>query len=97
MTQQRFSLGQLLATPGALRSLRESRQTPAEFLNRHANADWGDVCPEDKALNDQSLIDGSRLLSSYTTSLGTKLWIITEAADDQGHRTSTTITLPEEY
>ena len=77
--------------------MQESQQTPAEFLNRHVQGDWGEVCDEDKALNDQSLIDGSRIMSAYKTTAGVKLWIITEAADDDGHRMATTILLPEEY
>ena len=93
----RFSLGQLLATPGALAALQRAQQTPAEFLVRHSRGDWGEVCEEDKRLNDQSLEDGSRLMSAYLTSDGVKLWIITEAADDAGHRLATTILLPEEY
>jgi hypothetical protein len=93
----KFSLGQIVATPGALEAMAESSQTPQFFLARHVRGDWGEVCDEDKGLNDQSLIDGSRLLSAYTTSKGTKLWIITEAADDDGHRLATTLLLPEEY
>jgi hypothetical protein len=48
-------------------------------------------------LNDQSLIDGSRLLSAYRTLKNERLWIITEAADDQGSRSTTTILRPDEY
>jgi len=59
--------------------------------------DWGEVCQSDKALNDQALADGSRLLSAYTTLKGVKIWIITEAADDEGHRAATTCLLPSEY
>jgi hypothetical protein len=43
------------------------------------------------------LIDGSRILSAHRTSLGEKLWIITEATDDCGKRAATTILLPSEY
>ena len=43
------------------------------------------------------MIDGSRLLSAYRTSFGDKLWIITEAVDDAGNRTVTTVLLPSEY
>lgn len=93
----KFNLGQILATPGALEALEESGQTPAFFLARHVQGDWGEVCEEDKQLNDQALIDGSRLLSAYTTLKGVKIWIITEAADDQGHRVATTCLLPSEY
>jgi hypothetical protein len=96
-SQPRFSLGQIVATPGALEALQKAGQTPTEFLKRHAQSDWGDVCDEDRQLNDHALIDGSRLLSAYRTSLGEKLWIITEAADDSGSRSATTILLPSEY
>ena len=93
----KFPLGQVLATPGALEALEKSGQSPTEFVTRHQYGDWGDVCADDKALNDESLIDGSRILSAYRTSKGDKIWIITEATDDHGHRDATTILLPDEY
>lgn len=93
----KFPLGQVLATPGALEAMENSGESPASFLSRHIAGDWGIVDAEDKAANDQSLIDGSRILSAYHTSKGEKIWIITEATDDQGHRAATTILLPEEY
>ena len=94
----KFPLGQVLATPGALEALEESCELPARFLARHVVGDWGDeLGDDDKALNDDALIDGSRILSAYKTSKGTKLWVITESTDDRGHRAATTILLPEEY
>jgi hypothetical protein len=93
----KFNLGQILATPGALEALQESGQTPQFFLARHVRGDWGEVCQEDKMLNDQALADGSRILSAYKTGKGVKIWIITEACDDQGHRAATTALLPSEY
>ena len=93
-----FDLGRLLATPGALRAMEEAGQTPLDFIGRHARGDWGDeLCAEDKRLNDEALVDGSRLLSSYKTSKGVKIWVITEATDDNGHRAATTALLPEDY
>lgn len=92
-----FQLGQLVATPGAIQAIEESGQTPLAFLSRHMTGDWGEVCEEDRQLNDQALNDGSRLLSAYRTLKGTKLWVITEATDDEGQRAATTILLPEEY
>ena len=97
MNKPKFPLGQILATPGALRALEEAGQSPAFFLERHLNGDWGEVCDEDKRANDQALVDGSRLLSAYTTLLGVKIWVLTEAADDQGRRASTTCLTPQEY
>ena len=92
-----FPLGQILATPGALDAFADKVDRPTDFLCRHAAGDWGDVCDDDAALNDQALLDGSRILSAYKTSQGVKLWIITDAADDNGNRQCTTILLPSEY
>lgn len=97
ISKPKFNLGQILATPGALAALQESGQSPQFFLGRHAHGDWGEVCEGDGQLNDQSLVDGSRVLSAYRTLKGTRLWIITEAADEAGCRLATTILLPEEY
>jgi hypothetical protein len=97
MTSAKFDLGQILSTPGALEALASAGQAPAEFLSRHAAADWGELDEEDRALNEQALIDGSRLLSVYRTSLNVRIWIITEAEDENGRRAATTILLPEQY
>lgn len=78
------------SSPGAL-SLAERGLDILEYLERHLNGDWGDLCEEDKAENNFSLEHGFRLLSAYDTPLG-KLWIITEA-----DRSVTTFLLPEEY
>jgi hypothetical protein len=93
----RFPLGQLVATPGALRALEEAGQSLAFFLAKHLSCDWGEVDDEDKLANDQALVDGSRILSAYRTLKGERLWIITEAADDDGKRVATTILKPSEY
>lgn len=87
-----FSLGQIVATPGALEALEQAGQTPMEFLVRHVRGDWGDICEEDAEANEQSLKDGSRILSSYRTKLGEKLWVITEA-----DRSSSCLLKPNEY
>jgi hypothetical protein len=92
-----LSLGRVFAAPGAVEALQKASQTATEFLQRHVSGDWGELCEEDRQANEQSLIDGSRLLSSYRTSNGEKMWIITEATDDSGRRAATTILLPGEY
>ncbi len=96
-SEREFVLGRLLITPGALEALQRANQSAIEFLQRHALGDWGDVCDEDRQANDHALIDGSRILSAHRTSLGEKLWIATEAADEAGQRAATTILLPSEY
>jgi hypothetical protein len=97
MPDTKFPLGRLVATPGALQALQESGQTPDFFLTRHAACDWGEVDGEDWKLNDQALADGGRLLSAYRTLKSKGLWVITEAADDNGQRAATTLLLTEEY
>jgi hypothetical protein len=92
MSQLKFSLGQLVATPGALRALEEAGQSPAFFLEKHQSGDWGTVDDEDKRANDEALVTGERLLSAYQTPRGVKIWVITEA-----DRSSTCCLLPEEY
>lgn len=87
-----FSLGQIVATPGALAVLERAGQPAAFFLARHSAGDWGELDSADVAENECSLARGFRLLSRYTTAAGEKLWLITEA-----DRSVTTLLLPEEY
>ncbi len=88
----RFSLGQLLITPGALKAIEASGDDPLGLLRRHIQGDWGDLDPVDVAENELSLTRGFRLLSAYHLKDGTKVWVITEA-----DRSTTTILLPKEY
>ena len=46
---------------------------------------------EDKAANEQALIEGNRIMGAYQTCKG-KIWIITEA-----DRSATTVLFPDEY
>lgn len=86
----KLKLGKVVATPGVMRSVSDAEMI--ESLRRHGAGDWGDVCEEDKLANDDSLREGSRVLSSYKTMAGVKFWVITES-----DRSSTTLLLPEEY
>ena len=87
-----FPLGRIVATPGALQALEAAGEQPAQFLDRHASGDWGELDDEDKQENEFSVRNGFRIFSAYTTRAGEKLWIITEA-----DRSATTVLLPEEY
>ena len=87
-----FDLGSLVSTPGALAALAKSGQTPLDFLSRHITGDWGDLEEEDRKENELSVKRGFRILSSYKTNAGQKVWVITEA-----DRSVTTLLLPEEY
>jgi hypothetical protein len=67
------------------------------LLRRHIAGDWGDVCPEDKARNDEAIAhegdpdNQQRVLSAYELH-GRKVWVITE-----WDRSETTVLLPSEY
>ena len=64
----------------------------ASFV-RFTSGDWGDLCEDDKALNEDALKDGDRLMGEYVDKeRGWKIWIITEA-----DRSVTTILFPSEY
>ncbi len=91
-TVKHFALGEIFATPGALAALEAAGQPPLLFILRHAGNDWGEVCTEDWQQNDEAVDHGDRLLSAYSTSLGARIWVITEA-----DRSSTTLLLPDEY
>ncbi len=88
----KFSLGRIVATPGALKALEEANQNPFEFLERHQAGDWGELCEEDKCENEFSVLNGFRILSAYRTRNNVKIWIITES-----DRSYTTLLSPNEY
>ena len=92
-----FKPGRLLATPGCLSELEKAGQNLWQFLAAHLAGDWGVVDADDKAANDASVKEGSRILSAYGLKTGQKIWIITEAEDESGDRVATTALLPEEY
>lgn len=86
----KFRLGRIVSTPNALESITQDDILTA--IGRHQFGDWGDVCAEDRKANDESLVDGTRILSVYQAVNGTKFWLITEA-----DRSVTTVLLPEDY
>ena len=90
--RQRFALGDIVATTGALDALEEADCTPVTYLERHVAGDWGDLCEEDRQANEYAVGHGLRVFSSYRLPTGTKLWVITEH-----DRSVTTLLLPSEY
>jgi hypothetical protein len=77
----RFTLGQVVATPGALAAIGVSGDDLSIFLARHQSGDWGDIGAHDRKENQLSLEQGLRLMPVYTLGItGVKIWVITEAA-----------------
>jgi hypothetical protein len=90
-----FDLGRVVATRAALQAIDDSGQNISEFLDRHVHGDWGAVFIEDDEKNRVALLTGQAIRSVYRTDNGVKVWIVTEAADRTGRR-STSILLPGE-
>lgn len=87
-----LELGEVMVTPNALAALEQAGEWGGAYLERHQQGDWGDLCAEDRAVNQRALRLGQRLLSQYRLSTGEKLWILTE-----GDRSVTTVLLACEY
>jgi hypothetical protein len=90
MNEPKFPLGQVVTTPAALEAV--DPEDMRNYLARHAAADWGDLCTEDREENEIALRNELRIFSVYRDRKGVKFWIITEA-----DRSSTCILLPTDY
>ena len=96
----RFNPNNMYMTPGIQELMADPNlngEIGMALFQRHPYGEWGDLDEEDKQRNEQALVSGARILSAYMLSDGTKIWIITEAEDDEGLRSHTTVLLPEEY
>jgi len=94
-----FSLGQLVATPGALETMEKFQTLPLTLIRRHVRGDFGDLCAADQEENWLAIEHGFRVFSAYElTRLDSgrieteKLWVITEC-----DRSVTTVLCPSEY
>lgn len=95
MTERKFETGMTVMTRGVADKMVEEQDFDSfvvHSLGRHVSGDWGDLGDEDSKLNDQAVIEGSRILSAYETEVMPKIWIITE-----WDRSVTTVLFPEEY
>lgn len=92
---EKFPLGQLIATRAVAERMKKDMTIAAfvqKSIRRHARGDWGDISQEDKTENEFSVDKYLRIMSSYSSDDGTKIWLITEA--DRKH---TTVLFPDEY
>lgn len=88
----RFQSGHVAATIGAMDLLQGDQALAVMLLARHLAGDCGDTCAEDKAINEDAIRHGNRVMSVYKLIGGRVIWVITEA-----DRSVTTFLLPEEY
>ncbi len=94
---RRFDAMNNVVTNGASNILKIRQVDPVVLLDRHYSGDWGNMDKDDKAMNERAVKDGSRIMSSYDLGSDDTIWVITEAEDDRGLRSVTTLLLPEEY
>ncbi len=87
-----FSLGQVVATPGAVAAFAATGERITRYVAMHQCGQWGQLDPDDIRANEDALKCGARLLSAYHLRDATKIYIITEA-----DRSSTYVLLPDEY
>ena len=95
-----LKLGTVLMTQGISSRVKRDMKFN-DFVSRcvvrHKCGDWGDLCEEDRRMNDEAIEaereggDTDRLFSAYETGIG-KLYVITE-----WDRSTTTVLTPGEY
>lgn len=97
---KQIKLGKIYTTQG-ITSTMKINDGFAKFvydsLAKHSHGEWGDLCKEDKELNDMAMeSENDRLFSKYIYRKGKKdslsIYIITE-----WDRSATTILFPSEY
>ena len=91
MDKLKFSLGRCFITNDAQRVLEINNKTAIELITRHVTGDWGDLCEEDKQLNEEAIQGEYRIFSCYLLA-DEKIYIITEY-----DRSLTTVMLASEY
>jgi len=85
----------LVATMGVNNRIAESKpfaKHVIEAMGKFSSNDWGDLCDEDRQMNDEAVITKNRVLASYGTG-NDKIWIIKDA----GESAPVTILFPDEY
>ena len=72
--------------------------SPLELVRRHLRLDPGSLDAEDQASNVMALQTGARIFSAYEVGdCRERVWVITDAKDDDGHRLSTCVLMPADY
>lgn len=91
----KFNPGKIVVTCGVNNEMDRNEKFAMHVrlsLERHLAGDWGNLCDEDRVMNESALLEGDRLFSAYTKEGVPPIWIITEC-----DRSVTTILFPDEY
>ena len=101
ITSKYFDMGQVVVTKGIHEAMRENIRFAIEVdlcLKRYAVKDWGNLCEEDKMINEDSLTypDDLYLLGVYETCKGKILIITCRISENAGDNATTTVCFPDE-
>ena len=97
----KFELGRTIVTARiwyAMEIVKGFSEFVEASMLRYVRNDWGDLCDEDKALDDESVNNEGRLLAAYNLPNDLKfdgeekIWIVTEC-----DRSVTTVLFPSDY
>ena len=99
-TSKYFNVGKVVCTATLNNAMSENKQFASEVmsaLQKYCNKDWGDLCEEDKQINEDALQypDDLYLLAAYKTCKG-KIYIITERISENAGDNATTLCFPDE-
>ena len=99
-TSKYFNLGKVVCTATINNIMSENKQFVNEVmtaLQKYCQKDWGDLCEEDKEINENALQypDDLYLLAAYKTCKG-KIWIITNRISENAGDNATTVCFPDE-
>jgi hypothetical protein len=100
MYSKYFNMGKVVVTSSIYAEMKENPQFAKEIngcLQRYSFKDWGNLCTEDKQINEDALNypDDLYLLAAYHTSKG-KIYIITNRISEVAGDNGTTVCFPDE-
>ena len=100
ITSKYFNLGKVICTATLNNAMSENKQFASDVmsaLQKYCNKDQGDLCKEDKQINDDALQypEDLYLLAAYKTCKG-KIYIITNRISETAGDNATTICFPSE-
>lgn len=70
--------GEIIITPTVARLMVQGSLDPVPYLRRHLAGDWGELIEADRRDNENALLNGGEIFSSYATSPTQTLWIVSE-------------------
>ena len=75
----KFPLYTVHVSPAAVQAFFQNEANVLDLLGRHQSGDYGELCYDDQQVNEKSIKQGGRVLSSYPLPDGTVIWIDTAA------------------